>query len=311
MLEFNNKYFFLRSDAHAEYQDLFSKRFSSFDDKVSVICEYDKPNTPVFKDPTKVFDCGLIGDTGYYFQEEEPWTFENTYYRYVLVDEDKNVRVEFEKEFRIFPCYSTASDCFLLYDTKNELCEWRGIQKGGTYLIAGNLDFNPTRVNCYTHSNRWLVHTFGQNQIVIWRADLPNTSVMLKLGFDPNFRIRAACIVGNRLYLFQPRKWIVVVNLEYAYSREELKMSKKDTYRIYPLKHPFDYVRMTFLGPALCYYGGNDVPIILWIDPNKKETVLVACQVCQVPVQSMCSDCNTPACSEEHLECCLTASENK
>lgn len=312
LYEFNNKYLLLSFG----YSDTFKKdvlQKTVFDGThYFVICEYDKPNTPVFKDPTKVTECGLVGDTGYYYREVDHWYRDPDRWniisekeRYVLVDHDQNIRINFDHHLLFYPCYSTPSNCFLLFNTRDETCEWHMTQRGGTFLIADDIPFNPhpNQTKMYTHSNKWLVWTMDTNRIAIKRADTPHFKD-LELKFDPDFEIGAGCIVGDRIYLFQSRHWIVVVNLEDAYDRDLLELRKRDTYKIYPITQPFDYVRMTFLGPALCQYGGNNTPYIGCINPNDKSVQLVACQVCQIPVKFMCSECKTPACSDKHLKCC-------
>ena len=310
MIEFNNKYLFLRFYSRERFRDLVNK-FTFNDDKFSVICEYDKPNTPVFKDPTKVTDCGLVGDTGYYYREidhwyrdPDRWNIISEKERYVLVDHDQNIRMNFDHHLLFYPCYSTPSNCFLLYNTRNGTCEWHKTQRGGTFLIARDIPFNPrpNQTRMYTHSDKWLVWTLSVNRIAIKRAGEPHFEDLELLNSDPEFRINAGCIVGDRLYLFQPRKWIVVVNLKDVLTNKKYK--KGTTYKVYPITHPFDYVRMTFLGPALCQFGGNESPILCCIHPDDPSVKLVACQVCQIPVQFMCSECKTPACSDEHLKCC-------
>lgn len=310
IIEFNNKYLFLRFRSRQQ-QHNFINYLPFYDDNFSAICEYDKPNTPVFKDPTKVTDCGLVGDTGYYYREVDHWYRDPDRWniisekeRYVLVDHDQNIRMNFDHHLLFYPCYSTPSNCFLLYNTRNGTCEWHKTQRGGTFLIARDIPFNPrpNQTRMYTHSDKWLVWTLSVNRIAIKRAGEPHFEDLELLNFDPEFRINAGCIVGDRLYLFQPRKWIVVVNLKDVWTNKKSK--KGTTYKVYPITHPFDYVRMTFLGPALCQFGGNESPILCCIHPDDPSVKLVACQVCQIPVQFMCSECKTPACSDEHLKCC-------
>lgn len=310
--EFNKKYLLMRFRNEGTLADNLVEKIVSNDTYRFVMCEYDKPNTPVFKDPTKVTDCGLVGDTGYYYREVDHWYRDpdrwNTFSekeRYVLVDHDQNIRMNIDHHLLFYPCYSTPSHCFLLYNTRDKTCEWHRTQRGGTFLIADDIPFNPhhNQTRMYTHSDKWLVWTLDVNRIAIKRAGTPHFKD-LELKFHPEFRINAGCIVGDRLYLFQPRQWVVVVNLEDAYERDVLELRKRHTYKIYPITHPFDYVRMTFLGPALCQFESNDSPVICCIHPNDKSVQLVACQVCQIPVKFMCSECKTPACSDKHLKCC-------
>lgn len=272
------------------------------------LCSLDDPTgAPVFEDVTKIKECGLIGDTGYYFVEKDPnytinfsWPA-NIKYRCVLIDHRRGLHKTFEHYLRIIPCYSTPSETFLLYDMDAEQCEWHRLKSNDKpSLIAGELKFNPGESFLCTYSNRWLVYAPVRNMIVMVRAGVPSVVVELLLDHDETFEIKDGCIVGDKLYLFQSGRWAIVVDLEKAYNREEMKLENNDTYRAFPIEEEFEYVRMTIFGPALCDI--NEDPLMFVIDKNKIQ--LVSCQVCQVPVKFMCSLCETPACSKKHLHCC-------
>lgn len=279
------------------------------DKKFFNLCSLDDPTgPPVFEDVTKITECGLVGDTGYYFAEEDPayvmnfsWPA-NIKYRHILVDHKRGLRKIFEPHLRIIPCYSTPSETFLLYDTDAEQCNWYRLKsKGEPSIIDGALKFNPGESFLCTYSNRWLVYAPVHNTIVIVRAGVPGVAAELLLGLDNRFQIDDGCIVGDKLYIFQSGRWAIVVDLEKAYNREEMELESDDTYLAYPIKVKFACVQMTIFGPAV---RTNEGDVLMFVIDKDKNIKLVSCQVCQVLVESMCSLCETPACSEKHLHCC-------
>lgn len=264
----------------------------------------------IVSNSNQILECGLIGDSGYYFAEEDPnyvmnfsWPA-NIKYRHVLVDRKRGLHKAFDAHLRVIPCYSTPSETFLLYDVDAEQCDWYRLKSNAQpSLITGGLKFNPNESFLCTYSNRWLVYAPVQNTVVIVRAGVPEVTVELRISHEDAFRITDGCIVGDQLFLFQSRRWIVVVDLHKAYNREEMELSRKDTYFAYPFEERLEYVRMTIFGPALCVRSSNRPPLMLILDTKKIK--LVSCQVCQVPVTRMCSLCKTPSCSKEHMYCCM------
>jgi hypothetical protein len=199
------------------------------------------------------YDGGLIGDDFCYF--------DNT-----IVSEKYRLKHKIDPNLRIHTCYNTRSDCFLLTEQKKvQLC--KATQDGHSLLaVFGNINVSDLKNGSYTFNEHWLVYcTRHQRKIKILSAS--NDSVQkLSLSFSGSL-ITDMCIVGDYLHIFSSRE-----EMHHIYNLKTKKQNEYSTEAI-----PFDYVRMSFMGPILC---STMVPESLWADPNKLKLVGGLCIQC-------------------------------
>ena len=203
------------------------------------------------------YDAGLIGDDFCYFN--------NT-----IMSKKYGLKHGIDPQLRIYTCYNTRSDCFLLmkrkYFTKKiQLCK---ITQDGHVVLAifDKIKTYDFKFGTYTFNEHWLVYcTKNRRKIKILSARDGSVQKII-LPFSGS-RIIEMCIVGDYLHYFSSVEALHVIY--------NLKTGKKNEYTTHNIA--FDYVRMSFMGPILC---SNRVPEILWADPNKLKLLGGLCTAC-------------------------------
>lgn len=309
--EFNERYVLMRLMNTVGGQKVYTRRICDYRTEEPLLMKYSKK---------KEVWMALLGPTGYVFSQIDPnypvyglRLGSEKKRRHVIVDHTRNLRLELDNKFSVWCDHATPSECFLLHNENTGTCQWRKLAPApktldgpvitdlsqGSSLVIPNIDIPITRETAfYIFSNKWLAHPVGDtNNICIWSANHPEREEYLM----SDVPMGRGCIVGNDLYVIA-QGTLLIVNMEKIFTKAPGVHVRRFALEGLGVAN-FDYMRMTFLGPVFCFYDPHKEPKMLVVDKKKFE--LVSCQVCQISVESMCSLCETPACSEAHLRCCI------
>lgn len=259
----------------------------------------------------KIYDemhMGLIG-TRYCFIRRvvNPFIEEENNFETVIIDATRQIEIAVLDHTRnIYVCYNTPSDCFIESDKSSGRVEyiWKILTTSGVKNVLtankSNIrNFDPATV--FTLNEKyWIWKTNDKNRLIILRRD----GRLWKLDFDDI--ITDICIVGDRLYVVSlPNTSITFIELWIG--GKQLDGGLRNYPGIYKrcafeTSVAFDYVRTSPTGLMLCSRNPKQTP--LWLLPDINKFKLLGCHICKMPSDLMCSECKTPACSDEHFRCC-------
>jgi len=253
-------------------------------------------------------DMGLIGNMGCFIRRVfNPFIEAENNFETVIIDTTRQIEIAvLDHTKNIYVCYNTPSDCFIESDNSSGRVEyiWKILTKSGVKNVleikSKVRNFDPAAI--FTLNEKyWIWKKTNKNGLIILRRD----GRLWKLDLDDI--ITDICIVGDRLYVVSsPNISIIFIELGIG-GKKDLDGGLRNYGGIYkrcvfntPIA--FDYVRTSPIGLLLCFRNPKQTPV--WLLPDVSKFKLLGCNICQMPSDLMCSECKTPACSDEHFKCC-------